>query len=27
MTSRRTETETVTGMQIAWPFDCCFSHQ
>jgi len=27
MTSHRTETETVSLMQKAWPFDCCCSHQ
>jgi len=27
MTSCRTETETVSRIQKAWPFDCCYSHQ
>jgi len=27
MTSCRTETETVSRMKKAWPFDCCCSHQ
>jgi len=27
MTSHRTETETVSRMEKAGPFDCCCSHQ
>jgi len=27
MTSCRTVTETVSGMEKAWPFACCCSHQ
>jgi len=27
MTSCRTETETVSRMEKAWPFDCCCYHQ
>jgi len=27
MTSCRTETETVSRMEKAWPFICCCSHQ